>query len=234
MDPIRFGSDIRLLRRRRRWTQERLATEARVTRAHIVAIEAGRGDRHPVERLIRVAAALGAFVSVRLLFRGEGLDRLRDRRHASLVELLVRRLIAAGWEVATEVSFNEFGERGSIDVLAFHRETGALLVIEVKTVVPDVGGMLMTLDRKVRLAVAIAKQRGWMARTVSRLLVLPEVRTTRRRVDEHRVTFAEAFPARNVAVTRWLRKPSGALAGLLFLSDVAERDTRRGPTARRS
>jgi hypothetical protein len=37
--------------------------------------------------------------------------------------------------------------------------TGALLVIEVKTVVPDVGGMLETLDRKVRLARELADAR---------------------------------------------------------------------------
>jgi transcriptional regulator with XRE-family HTH domain len=233
MDAIRFGSDIRLLRRQRGWTQERLASESHVTRAQISAIETGHGGQLPVERLIQVAAALGAFVSVRLMFRGESLDRLRDRRHAAMVESLARRLVSAGWEILTEVSFNEYGERGSIDVLAFHPGTGALLVIEVKTVVPDVGGMLMTLDRKVRLSSEIAKRHGWSARTVSRLLVLPEVRTARRRVEAHVVTFARAFPARNVAVSRWLRQPTGSLSGLLFLSDVTEGRTSRAAASRR-
>ena len=109
------------------------------------------------------AAALGGYLSVRVLFQGEGLDRLRDRRHAELVEILIHLLRELGWEVATEVSFNNFGERGSIDILAFHPATRTLLVIEVKTVVPDLGGMLATLDRKVRLALEIARERGWDA-----------------------------------------------------------------------
>ena len=46
----------------------------------------------------------------------------------------------AGWDVATEVSFNVRGERGSIDILAFHQATGSLLVIEIKSVVPDLSG----------------------------------------------------------------------------------------------
>ena len=45
---------------------------------------------------------------------------------------MVRLLVAAGWEVVPEATFNEFGERGSIDILAFHPKHGALLVVEVK------------------------------------------------------------------------------------------------------
>lgn len=233
MDPSRLGADVRLLRRRRRWTQDRLGREAGVPRSVIGAIERGRADAVTSGRLGRVARALGGVLSVRILFRGEGLDRLRDERHARLVDAVVGRLRTTGWLVATEVSFNEFGERGSIDILAFHPATGALLVVEVKSVVPDLGGMLMTLDRKVRLARRIAREQlGWEATSVSRLLVLPEDRTARRRVTDHAATFEIALPARNVAVRRWLRDPGPAIAGLLFLPDDRPTDTRRRPTAR--
>jgi hypothetical protein len=231
---VLFGGDVRLLRRRKAWTQVRLASSAAVPRWVVVEIEAGRGDRLPVWRLAAVAAALGARLSVRILFQGEGLDRLRDRRHAALVESIVNGLRADGWMVATEVSFNIFGERGSIDILAFHPTTGALLVVEVKSVVPDIGGMLMTLDRKVRLAGQVARnQLGWRASSVSRLLVLPEDRTARRRVAEHAATFDTTFPERNVAVKRWFRSPAGSIAGLLFVPDVQHVDTRRRDGARR-
>jgi hypothetical protein len=123
-------------------------------------IEAGRAGEVALDQLIRVVSALGAFLSVRVVYQGEGLDRLRDRRHAALVDALVARLRAAGWDVATEVSFNHYGERGSIDILAYHPATRTLLVVEVKSVVPDVGRMLATLDRKVRLAPDIALERG--------------------------------------------------------------------------
>jgi transcriptional regulator with XRE-family HTH domain len=232
MDPPRFGADVRLLRGRKGWTQVRLAREAGVPRWVITAIETGRGDTICPIRLAQVVRALGAVLTVRILFQGEGLDRLRDRRHARLLERVVVRLRAEGWQVATEVSFSVYGERGSIDLLAFHPATGALLVVEVKSVVPDIGGMLMTLDRKVRLALRIGREQlGWEAASVSRMLVLPEERTARRRVADHASTFESALPDRNVAVKRWLREPTGAIAGLLFLSDAQHVDKRRRSAA---
>jgi transcriptional regulator with XRE-family HTH domain len=231
MDPVRLGADVRLLRRHKGWTQARLAAEAGVSRWSVVQLEGGRSPSLDLDVVSRCAIALGGVLSVRVLFHGEGLDRLRDRDHAALVEQVVTRLRRLGWDVATEVSFNEWGERGSIDVLAFHRSTGSLLVVEVKTVVPDVGGMLMTIDRKVRLAARIAHDRGWDARTVSSLLVLAEGSTARRRIETHRATFETAFPVRGVAVDRWLRRPGGVLRGLRFLSSVRHADTKRSPAA---
>lgn len=219
MDPRRVGSDIRLLRRQRGWAQARLAAAAGVSAWAVYRIEGGHADAVLAGTLTRVVAALDGYLSVRVLWHGEGLDRLRDRRHAAVVERLIGLLREDGWIVEPEVSFNQFGDRGSIDVLAFHPASGALLVVEVKTVIPDVGGMLATLDRKARLAPGIATQRGWAVRAVSRLLVVPEASTARRRVADHVATFAAALPARNVEVRRWLRDPAGRLAGILFLSD---------------
>jgi transcriptional regulator with XRE-family HTH domain len=217
MEPVCFGNDVRLLRRRRGWSQQRLADEAHVPRWVVSAAERGEADRLGFDRLAQIVRALGAYLSVRILFEGEALDRLRDQRHAAVVERMVARLLDVGWELATEVSFSVYGERGSIDILAWHPTTGALLVIEVKSVVPDVGGMLMTLDRKVRLAPDLARARGWEPTSVSRLLVLPEHRTSRRRIEEHAGTFRSAFPQRNREVGRWLSTPEGTVSGLLFL-----------------
>ena len=219
MDAVRFGLSMRALRRHRRWSQQRLAVAAGVSRGVIARIEQGQGDRVTVRTLIRVAASLGGTVTCRLLWHGEGLDRLLDAAHASLLDRTLDWLLSRGWQTATEVTFNIRGERGSIDILAFHEATGSLLVIEIKSVVPDLQGMLGTLDRKVRVAAEIASERGWVARSVSRLVVLPDDRTSRRRVDRHRATFETVLPGRTVAVRRWLQDPSGTLAGILFLPD---------------
>jgi len=254
MDPVKLAGDLRLLRSRRGWTQRRLAAEAGVSRWAVAEIEAGRGDRIPPRQLSRVVSALGAYLQVRVLYQGEGLDRLRDRRHAALVEAMVAQLRADGWDVATEVTFSVYGERGSIDILAFHAPSGTLLIIEVKSVVPDVGGMLATLDRKVRLAPDLARARGWPVETIARLLVLPEDSSARRRVTDHQATFANAFPARNVEVNRWLRRPSGPISGpmpgpmsgpvsgsmsglmsgLMFLSSARRDGQRRPPRSTRA
>ena len=196
MDVVRFGLGMRALRRRRRWTQAELARRVRLSPSAIGRIERGRSDRVTVQTLDRVAAELGGRVDVRLLWNGEGLDRLLDQRHASLVDSTLEVLADAGWSTAVEVSFAIRGEHGSIDVLAFHAASASLLVIEVKSVVPDLQAMLVTLDRKGRLAREIARDRGWQARTITRLLILPDDRTARRRVEELERTFDAALPAR--------------------------------------
>ena len=234
MEVVRFGLAMRALRRRRRWTQQRLANAAGVSRQVIGRIENGKADRIAVHTLIRVASALGATLSVKVLWHGEGLDRLLDAAHADLTERILRLVQDLGWVASPEVSFNIRGDRGTIDILAFHAATGSLLVIEIKSVVPDLQSMLGTLDRKVRVAAEVARERGWQVRSVSRLLVLPDDRTSRRRVEEHRGTFETAFPARTVDVRRWLRDPDGRLAGLLFLPNAPDTGTRHrvAPVAR--
>jgi Holliday junction resolvase-like predicted endonuclease len=161
---------------------------------------------------------LDARLDIALRWHGEGLDRLLDAAHARLVDQVVAMLAELGWEVAVEVSFAIGGERGSIDVLARHRTAGTVLVVEVKTVVPDSQAMLHVLDRKARLARRIAADRGWVANgPVARLLVIAEGTTARRRVAGLGATFAIALPARGPVVRAWLRSPAGPLAGLLFL-----------------
>jgi transcriptional regulator with XRE-family HTH domain len=229
VDEIRFGGDVRLLRHRKGWRQLDLAAAAGVSRGVVARVEAGRASRVTVATLERIAAPLGARVGVRLLWQGEGLDRLRDAAHASLVERTLRALGANGWQTAPEVSFSVYGERGSIDVLAFHPATAALIVVEVKSTVPDVQATLVVLDRKQRLGTGIAAERGWRATSVGRLLVVGESRTARRRIEAHATTFGTAFPQQGWLVRRWLAAPDPArpLQGLWFLSGEPQASVRR-------
>ena len=168
----------------------------------------------------RMAAALGARLSVRVYWHGEELDRLLDAAHAGIVDQVVAILVANGWEVIPEATFNNFGERGSIDILAWHPVHRALLIIEVKSVVPDLQALLAGVDRKVRIGPEIALERGWRVRTISKLIVLPDDRTARRRVEAFAATFDRSFPARTRAVRRWIARPDEAMAGILFLPAI--------------
>jgi transcriptional regulator with XRE-family HTH domain len=227
---LRFGRSIRALRLRRGWRQLDLGRAANVSRSFVSKVELGDIETVSVGSLRDLAAALGASLDMRIRWRGEGLDRLLDEAHSALVDAAVLLLQAAGWEVAVEVSFSISGERGSIDILAFHRGTGILLVIEVKSVVPDSQATIYGLDRKARLAVQIAAERGWVCREVARLLIIGDSTTARRRVGRFASMYASALPARGAEVRRWLRRPSGPMAGILFLPD-ATRDgvNRRQP-----
>ena len=103
MDAIRFGLGLRALRRRRHWTQAELGSRAGLSPSAVGRIERGRSDRVTVRTLDRVATELGGRVDVRLLWNGEGLDRLLDQRHASLVDATLDLLATAGWMAAVEV-----------------------------------------------------------------------------------------------------------------------------------
>ena len=217
MDLVRLGHSYRALRIRKKWRQADLATAAGVTRGMVSLVERGRIDAVPVGALRRVAEALEADLDVRLRWRGEGLDRLLDQAHADLVDEVVQLLQQDGWETAVEVSFSMWGERGSVDVLAVHSRTRIVLVVEVKSVIPDSQATLHGLDRKARLAPEIAKARGWACSGVARLLVVGESSTSRRRIAALGATYQVAFPSSGWAVRRWLREPLGGMSGLLFL-----------------
>jgi hypothetical protein len=174
-------------------------------------------DRVRVGDLQRMAEALGADLGVRLRWRGEELDRLLDEAHAELVNATLALLLRLGWDAAVEVSFSKWGERGSMDILAFHQRSGLVLVVEVKSVIPDSQSMLFALDRKTRLAPDIARDRGWVCRGTARLLVAAESSTSRRRVAALGQTFRVAFPQSGRSVRHWLREPSRPMSGLLFL-----------------
>lgn len=228
MDSLRLGLGVRALRRRRGWTQDELARKAGLSQASISRAETG-GVRHlTVGTLHRIAEALGARVSVRLYWNGADLDRLLDAAHAGLVDEVLRLLAVNGWEAFPEVTFNEYGERGSIDILAWHPGHGALLIVEVKSAVPDIQAMLAGVDRKARIAKGLAAQRGWRVRSISRLIVLPEDRTARRRIAAHEATFERTFPARTRRVRRWIATPTEPIAGILFLSSIHPVDARHG------
>jgi len=232
MDGVRFGLAVRALRRRRSWTQAELARRAGLSQGLVSRVERGGAARLTGEVLRTLVAPLGARVETRLAWQGEGLDRLLDERHAAIVELIAARLSRRRWEAAVEVTFNVYGERGSMDILAFHRATGSLLVVEVKSVVPDLQAMLSSLDRKGRLAPALAQGRGWNASTTSMLLVLPDEATPRRRVAQHASTFMSRFPVRSGEMRTWLASPVGAVGGLLFVTPPRSGGPARRPRSR--
>jgi transcriptional regulator with XRE-family HTH domain len=219
MDRLRLGRSIRAIRVRHGWRQLDLAERAGCSSSYVSKVERGDVGHADVDGIERVCAALGADLDIRVRWRGEGLDRLLDEAHAALVDRLVALLRASGWEALLEATFSIYGERGSIDVLAWHEATATLLVVEVKSLVADAQGTLAPLDRKARLAAAIARERGWRPNVIARLLVLGERTVNRRRILKLRELFDAALPVRSSAVRRWLRRPEGALAGLLFLSD---------------
>jgi len=227
VDWIRAGTTVRALRIRTSQTQAELSIRAGVSRNVVSSIERGRPEEVRLTEIDRVVAALGASLDLRIRWRGEQLDRLLDEAHALTVAAVVGRLTPLGWETAMEVSFSIWGERGSIDVLAWHGATATLLVIEVKSVIADLQSLLHGLDRKTRLAPEIAVARGWRAKTVARLVVVADSPTSRGRARRHATILDAALPMRGRELRAWMRSPGHPMSGLLFLSNASGKGTAR-------
>jgi transcriptional regulator with XRE-family HTH domain len=228
MDDVRLGSRFRALRHRLGWRQVDLAGRAGVTQDDVSRIERGRIANLPVRKLRHVANALEADFATWLRWRGGDLDRMMDEGHATLVGGIAGALRRDGWSARVEVSYTIYRERGSVDVLAWHQTSRTLLVVEVKTDLVSVEETLRKHDEKVRLARVVAEPFGWRPSAVARLLVLPSLATPRRRVERHAPVLQVAYPARGSALRAWLREPSGALSGILFVQL-----TRSGAVSRR-
>jgi transcriptional regulator with XRE-family HTH domain len=218
VDDARFGRGIRAIRVRARLRQIDLAERAGLSQATISDIERGRSDRLSIRTLRAVAFALGADASLELRWRGGEVDRLLDGGHAALVGLAVELLARCGWEVATEVTYSHYGERGSFDILAMHPGSGAALAVEVKTRLVSLEATLRKLDEKARLAPGVAADRfDTRPRATGRMLVLPEGGVSRRALVTHDAVLRLAFPVRGAAARAWLVAPAAPAASLILI-----------------
>jgi transcriptional regulator with XRE-family HTH domain len=219
VNPEQLGRIARRLRMRQRWTQVMLAARAGVSRRSVSKLECGGADGLRLRTITAVMSALGAHVNVRVSWNGPGLDRLLDEGHAAVGASVKRRLERWGWLVRAEVSYNHYGERGRIDLLAWHPICRVLLVIEIKTDLVDVQDLLGTLDAKARLARNVAERFAWEVRSVVPAIVFAEDRTTRNRLERVNDLF-DRFALRGRAATTWMRNPDSAPSGVLWFTDA--------------
>jgi len=184
-------------------------------------IERGALGGVPVGVIERLADALDASVEVTVRWQGEQLDRLIDAGHAGLEEHTAALLASNGWLVRSEVSFNHYGDRGRVDVLAFHPSARTLIVVEVKTAIGDLQEMLGRIDIKARLGMTLAQAAGWdLPQAVVPAIVIADRRAARRTVSEHQALFTR-YALRGRAALAWIRHPRRpAPPGLLWFANL--------------
>jgi transcriptional regulator with XRE-family HTH domain len=216
VDDQRLGALLRVLRVRRGLRQVDVATLAGVSDATVSRVERGHIESLSLSALRRVARVLEARLDLSLWTRAGEIERVASSRHAELVEDLIAVLGGASWTARPEVSFNVRGERGLVDIVAWHAATGSLLLAEVKTEIVDVGELFGTFDRKRRLAPELARQLGFAAPTISAAVVVADTRTNHRRIAEHAATFGAVLPDGGQRFRGFIRRPSGSIAALSF------------------
>jgi transcriptional regulator with XRE-family HTH domain len=226
MQDEQVGRLFRTVRIQRGLRQRDIAAVVGCSQRWIAEIELGRFDAMPVGTVRRVGDVLEIRVLLDAWWRRGDAGRLLDSVHATIVERTLRALTDAGWVVQPEWSFNHFGERGSVDIAAWHEATRTLLLIEVKSRIGDVQELLHTFDRKVRIAPQLlAKERGWHALRVATLLVVADSRAARTVVERHATTFDAVWPERTIRAKRFVERPEAERAfrgAIWFLKEGSE------------
>jgi transcriptional regulator with XRE-family HTH domain len=196
--------------------QQDVADRARVSQSVVSRLERGHVDALSLPQIEAICAVLEIRVELFARWRGGDAGRLLSAAHASMHEAAARwfaRLWPA-WTLAHEVTFAVYGERGVIDILAWHATSRTLLIVELKTELVDLNELVGTADRRRRLARAIAAERGWRPAHVGVWIAVAAGRTNRRHVADHSAFLRNAFPADGTALRRWLATPLGPIAAL--------------------
>src|SRR5688500_5483761 len=225
----RLGQAVRARRHRRGWRLVDLATAAHVGSTACSLLERGYAGRLSVRTARSIAAAVDLPLNWDIGWQRQEIDRLLDADHSALAAIWTDRLEKHGWIVRSEVSFNRYGDRGRIDLLAYHSVERVLLVIEIKTLLVDAQALLGSLDVKTRVVPFVAREMGWQPRHVVQAIVLLDGTTQRRHVAVLDPLFSR-YSLRGRDAVAWLRRPSGTPTGIFTFTELpsnAGSDVRR-------
>lgn len=205
------------MRLKRGWRQRDLAERAGISTSTISRIERGHPGTLSLDTIRAVSSALDIRVELTARWRAGDLDRLVNAKHSALHDLVAEMFHdeLPAWILAPEVSFAVYGERGVIDIVAWHPGRRALLIIELKTDISDVNELVGTFDRKRRLGRQVVQsERGWDPLTVSGWVIVAPGRTNRARIAAHGAMLRAAFPMDGRGIRSWLGDPVGSVSAL--------------------
>ncbi len=217
---------VRTARTQIGWTQDELADRAHTSQTKIWRMEHAQAGALDLETLDRVLTELG----FRVLLEVDGRHLVarteqRDLVHAALLGVLASRLRRAGWEVATEVPTGASAPTGWLDLLAFRRADSALALGEVKTALPDIGGLQRQIAFYQREAAWAARRQGWLRESLTTLVACLDSADVATSLVANKLVLAPAFPGDPRALESWLRAPGASrpIGPTLCAVDLAPR-----------
>jgi transcriptional regulator with XRE-family HTH domain len=207
------------------WSQRKLAEQASTSPSFVSRFERNVRQAVTLEATERLFEALGNRAELRAeLPVVDGDRRQVDAVHAWACGYVGRRLASLGWDVRHEVEVGSGRFRGWIDVMGYRALDRSLLTSEIKTDLPDVGGLQRTTGWYEREAWATARRLGWRpVRQVAAVLAL-DSSVVEARIRANHALIAASFPGRAAALATWLEQPGAAPPGrCLALIDPASR-----------
>jgi HTH-type transcriptional regulator/antitoxin HipB len=227
--PSAVGEFVRETRQVIGWSQAELGARAGTSQTTVWRIEHGDPGAIDLATIHRVLESLGLRATLEVEGRhlADRADQ-RDRVHAALASAVAGRLRRCGWAVETEVPTGATSPTGWIDVLAHREHDSALAIVEVKTDLPDIGGLQRQVAWYEREGPYAARRLGWQPASTTVLVVCLNTAAVARRLRDHRDLLAPAFPGDPRAAERWLRDAGASrpIGRTLAITDLAPR---RGP-----
>jgi transcriptional regulator with XRE-family HTH domain len=194
------------------WGQAELARHAGTSQSTVSRLERGLADRVDLATVGRIFDLMGC----RLDLRVEA-PFLADRRHqadpahAHCVAYVVRRLTGAGWVTKREVEISHARSHGWIDVLAYRAADRALLVVEMKTDIEDLGRIERSMAWYEREGPMACRRVGWSVRSVIGVLMVLDTGVTQKRLRVNRDALAQTFPMPPRELRRIVEFPKAAI-----------------------
>jgi transcriptional regulator with XRE-family HTH domain len=207
------------------WSQRELASRLGVSQSAIARLEGGELEYIDIGLLTRVLDHLGIRISFDSRTLGlAGRREQRDAIHAACAGYAKGRLDRASWATALEVEIGAGRGRGWIDLLGYRDADRALLVVEFKTEIHDVGQIQRSLAWYGREAWRAARSRGWRPRSVSILLLVLDTIEKEARVRASRELLLSELPVRGRELDAWLRASGGPpIRGLAMIDPRSRR-----------
>ena len=222
-----IATAIRDTRRSLGWSQRELARRCGLAQATVSNIERCDGQAS-----IGVVAAVLDVLSIRpeLHLRTPFVDRRPqgDAVHHRCLTHVARRLEGLGWIVSEEVEVEDGRLHGWIDILAFDRSSGTVIVAEIKTELHDLGEIERTMGWYERLAWRASARLGWRPRSVVGVLLVLATDAVEARIAENRDAIRRTYAVRGIEIQAWLdQEPRPPLGGRgLALIDPGRRGKR--------
>jgi transcriptional regulator with XRE-family HTH domain len=177
-------------------TQRELAAAVGVSRSLIAAYECALVVPD-LDMVDRIATAMD--VHLEIIVRRPpilGLAHERDLLHARCSGYVDRRFRTAGFETRREVEVVDRRTHGWIDLLAFDRRTGRLIIVEIKTGFDDIGAIERQVGWYERLIGDQAREMGWRVRSMASWVLILATTEADDAIARQRDVFDISFPGR--------------------------------------
>ena len=166
----RFGARVTEARLARKWTAQRLAKEAGISRGLVYL--AARGEPVSLEAVLRMATALDLKLDWELVDprrRADRPTRWQDPVHSLMGEYEAAHLRPLKYSLSIDEPYQHYHFAGRADVVAWHVEEMVLLHIENRTRFLDIQEAAGAYNAKrAYLGAALAQRlgiRGWRSQT---------------------------------------------------------------------